>query len=172
VRRPDLVQAVVAHEFPWRFTHHLPNRSQVVALLEIGSFVVRGRQTDAAETLLRSAYGYRDGGTAWDDFPEAWRRIARENASAALADFVNSVGTYPSRRDLAAVEVPVVCSYGERSPANMFRLTRLLAEAIPAARTQRIEGAGHAAPFDATANFVRLIADTAAASTETLPTPA
>ncbi len=42
----------------------------------------------------------------------------------------------------------------------MVRLTRWLAGAIPTARTQQIEGAGHAAPFDATTNFVQLIADT------------
>jgi pimeloyl-ACP methyl ester carboxylesterase len=42
----------------------------------------------------------------------------------------------------------------------MIRLVRSLASAIPTARTQRIAGAGHAAPFDATANFVQLIADT------------
>jgi pimeloyl-ACP methyl ester carboxylesterase len=30
VRRPDLVQVVIAHEFPWRFTRHLPTASQVV----------------------------------------------------------------------------------------------------------------------------------------------
>jgi pimeloyl-ACP methyl ester carboxylesterase len=160
VRRPDLVRVVVAHEFPWRFTRHLPTASQVAALLEIGSFVLRGRETDAAEALLRNAYAYRDGGTAWHAFPEEWRRIARDNARAALVDFVNSIGTYPSRMDLATVRVPVVCSYGARSPTSMFRLTRLLAAAIPTARTHRIEEAGHAAPFDATTNFVRLIADT------------
>jgi hypothetical protein len=42
----------------------------------------------------------------------------------------------------------------------MVGFTRSLAAAIPTARTQRIEGAGHAAAFDASANFVRLIADT------------
>jgi pimeloyl-ACP methyl ester carboxylesterase len=42
----------------------------------------------------------------------------------------------------------------------MFRLVRSLAAAIPTARMHRIEGAGHAAPFDAPTNFVRLIADT------------
>jgi pimeloyl-ACP methyl ester carboxylesterase len=42
----------------------------------------------------------------------------------------------------------------------MFRLTRSLASAIPNARTHQIEVAGHAAPFDATTNFVQLIADT------------
>ena len=160
VRRPDLVRVVVAHEFPWRYTRHLPTASQVAALLEIGSLVLRRRQTDAVEALLRNAYTYREGGTAWDAFPEDWRRIAKENARAALVDFVNSIGTYPSRMDLANVNVPVVCSYGARSPTSMFRLTRLLASAIPTARIHQIEGAGHAAPFDATTNFVRLIADT------------
>jgi pimeloyl-ACP methyl ester carboxylesterase len=42
----------------------------------------------------------------------------------------------------------------------MFRLVRSLASAIPTASTHRIEGAGHAAPFDATENFVQVIADT------------
>jgi pimeloyl-ACP methyl ester carboxylesterase len=159
VRRPDLVRVVVAHEFPWRFTRRLPDTAQVAALVRIGSFALRGRPGDAAEALLRSAYSYRDGGTAWDAFPEEWRRAGRENASAALADFRNSIGVYPSRSDLASIEVPVVCSYGARSPDSMLRLVRSLASAIPTATTREIEGAGHAAPFDATANFVRLIAD-------------
>jgi pimeloyl-ACP methyl ester carboxylesterase len=121
---------------------------------------LRGRDSDAAETLLRSAYAYRDGGSAWDAFPEEWRRAGRENAKAALVDFRNSIGVYPTRADLATIHVPVVCSYGARSPGSMFRLVRLLAAAIPTARAQRIEGAGHAAPFDATNNFVQLIAGT------------
>jgi pimeloyl-ACP methyl ester carboxylesterase len=160
VRRSDLVQAVVAHEFPWRFTRHLPTASQVGALARIGSLAFLRRKCDAAEVLLRSAYAYRDGGSAWDAFPEEWRRAGRDNAGAALADFRNSVRSYPSADELATIEVPVVCSYGERSPDSMFRLVRSLAAAIPTARTHRIEGAGHAAPFDATTNFVRLIADT------------
>jgi pimeloyl-ACP methyl ester carboxylesterase len=160
VRRPELVRVVVAHEFPWRFTRHLPAVSQVAALAKIGSLALRGRHADAAETLLRSAYTYRDGGSAWDLFPEEWRRAGRENARAALADFRSSIGAYPSRTDLATITVPVLCTYGSRSPDSMFRFTRSLAAAIPTARTHRIEGAGHAALFDATTNFVQLISDT------------
>jgi pimeloyl-ACP methyl ester carboxylesterase len=159
VRRPDLVRAVIAHEFPWRFTRHLPAASQVAALTKIGWFALRGRESDAAEALLCSAYAYRDGGSAWDAFPEEWRRAGRENARAALADFRNSITSYPAAEDLATIDTPVVCSYGARSPDAMFRLVRSLASAIPAAKTHRIEGAGHAAPFDATANFVQVIAD-------------
>jgi pimeloyl-ACP methyl ester carboxylesterase len=159
VRRPDLVGMVIAHEFPWRFTRHLPTVSQVVALARIGSLALRGRQGEAAEALLRSAYSYRDGGSAWDAFPEAWPRAARDNARPTLVDLRNSIGSYPSATELGTVEVPVVCSYGARSPTSMAGLVRSLAAAIPTARTQRIEGAGHALAFDAPANFMQLIAD-------------
>ena len=160
VRRPELVGVVIAHEFPWRFTRHLPTASQVVALARIGSLVLRGRHGDAAEALLRSAYSYRDGSSAWDTFPEAWRQAARDNARATLADFRNSIGSYPSPTELATILVPVVCTYGARSPTSMVGLVRSLAAAIPTASTQQIEGAGHAVNFDATANFVQLITDT------------
>lgn len=159
VRRADLVRTVVAHEFPWRFTRHRPAGPQVAALLRIAAFAIRGRERDAAEALLRGAYTYRDGASAWDAFPEAWRHAGRENARAALADFRNSIGTYPSAADLAAVRVPVICSYGSRGPESMARLVRALAAAIPTATAERLEGSGHAAPFDATERFVRLIAD-------------
>jgi pimeloyl-ACP methyl ester carboxylesterase len=95
---------------------------------------------------LLAAYTYRDGRTAWDAFPEQWRRIARENARPALLDFRNSIGNYPSPADLANVAVPVVCAYDARSPNSIIRLTRSLAAAIPTARTHQIDGAGHAAP--------------------------
>jgi pimeloyl-ACP methyl ester carboxylesterase len=160
VRRPDRVRAVVAHEFPWRFTRHLPDPAQVATLTRVGWLTLRGRTSDAAEALLRSVYAYRDGGTAWDAFPQEWRRAARENATATLADLVNSIGVHPSAADLATVRVPVVCTYGSRSPDSMFRLVRSLATAIPRARTRRIDGAGHAAPFDAAGDFVQVIADT------------
>jgi 3-oxoadipate enol-lactonase len=158
VRRPDLLRAVVAHEFPWRFARHLPTASQVKALATIGSLALGRRYGDAAETLLRSAYTYRDGRSAWDAFPEEWRRAGRNNAKAALADFRNSIADYPSARDLATVDVPVVCTYGVRSPTSMIRLVRSLADAIPTGSTRQIDGAGHAAPFDATTNFVQVVA--------------
>jgi pimeloyl-ACP methyl ester carboxylesterase len=160
VRRAGLVRVVVAHEAAWRANRHLPNVSQLAALTRVGWLAARGRHGDAAEALLRAVYTYRDGGTAWDAFPEAWRRAARDNGRAALRDFRNSIGSHPSRPELASIAVPVVCSYGARSPDNIVRLTRSLAAAIPTARTQRIEGAGHAAAFDAPSSFVQLIADT------------
>jgi pimeloyl-ACP methyl ester carboxylesterase len=160
VRRPDLVRAVIEHEGPWRFTRHLPTRSQVTTFLAMGSFVLRGRPSDAADALLRSAYTYREGGSAWDAFPEEWRRVGSENAKATLWDFLTTIGNHPTVKDLATITAPVVCSYGARSPDFMVRCTRSFAAAIPTARVHRIDGAAHAAPFDARANFVQLIGDT------------
>ena len=95
--------------------------------------------------------------------PEQWRQAGRENARAALADFLNSVGNRPTARELASIEVPVVCSYGARSLDSMAQLVSSLSWAVPGASLHRIEGTGHAAPFDATAGFVELIADAVAA---------
>lgn len=166
VRRPDLVQAVVEHEGPWRFTRHIPPRSKAMSLATVGSLVVRGRRRDAAEALLRSAYGYREGGSAWDAFPEAWREVGRQNATQTLWDLIITIGNHPSAADLATVRVPVVCSYGARSPDFMNRRTRGLAAAIPTASVHVIEGAAHAAPFDAPENFVKLVVDTIPSSTK------
>jgi pimeloyl-ACP methyl ester carboxylesterase len=168
VRRPDLVRVAVAHEFPWRFTRQRPTVAQVKAMGKIGVLALLGRHADAAEVLLRTAYTHRDGGSSWAAFPEEWRRTGRENGRAALADFRNSIITYPSASDLATIEVPVVCTYGARSPDSMVRLVRSLATAIPTAKTQRIEGSGHAVAFDATSNFVKMIAAAITPETMTL----
>ena len=160
VRRPDLVKAIVSHEFPWRMIFHAPTASQLATFARMGSLVLRRREADAVEVLLHAAYAYRDGGSAWDAFPEGWRRAGRENARATLRDFLASIGNYPSRADLSTVDVPIVCSYGSRSPDFMVRLTRSLASAIPTATTAVVDGAAHAAPFDAPADFVELIETT------------
>lgn len=54
----------------------------------------------------------------------------------------------------------------------MVGLVRSLAAAIPTASARQIEGAGHAAPFDATTNFVQVIADAIASSERGLATEA
>lgn len=159
LRCPDLVRAVVAHESPWRVTRQPPTVSQLAALTRMGWLASRGRDSEAAEVFLRFAYTYRDGETAWGAFPEEWRRTAQENATAALADIRIAIGGYPSAKELATVKRPVVCSYGARSTHTMARVIRALARAIPTAKVAEIQGAGHAAAFDAPASFVQAIVE-------------
>ena len=159
VRRPDLVRVVVAHEFPWQLTRHLPTRSQIITGAKMTALVLSGRPVVAADVLLRAAYAYRGGGSAWDAFPEEWRQIARDNAKPTLADFRNSIRNCPTGVELAAINTPVFCTYGARSPTWMVRLVQMLGASIPAGKTLEIEGAGHAAPFDAPDRFVDVVSD-------------
>jgi pimeloyl-ACP methyl ester carboxylesterase len=156
VRRPDLVRAVIVHEAAWRALRH-PDASGLRTLARMQWLAWRGRYGEAAETLLRWVYSYRDGGSAWDAFPEAWRQTARENGRSVVADLKNSMGGYPRAQDLAAITPPVVCTYGSRSRSFMRPLTRSLARAIPTATVREIDGTAHAVPFDAPGAFAQVI---------------
>jgi pimeloyl-ACP methyl ester carboxylesterase len=158
VRRPDLVRAVVVHEAAWRALRH-PDASGLGALARMQWLAWRGRYSEAAETLLRWVYSYRDGGSAWDAFPEAWRQTARQNGRPVVADLKNSMGGYPRATDLATITAPVVCTYGSRSRSYMRPLTRSLAQAIPAASVRQIDGTAHAVAFDAPGTFAQVITE-------------
>lgn len=158
VRRPDLVRAVVAHESPWRATRHL-SASGLGTLVTVEWAARRGRHAEAVDVLLRWVYAYRDGGSAWDAFPEEWRRTARENGGAVVADLRGTLRSYPRARDLAKITSPVVCTYGSRSRSYMRSVTRSLAQAIPTARACEIDGAAHAVPFDAPHEFAQVIVE-------------
>ena len=73
VRRPDLVRAVVVHEAAWRALRH-PSASGLNTLGRMQWLAWRGRYPEAAETLLRWVYAYRE----WriDDLgsasPQSW----------------------------------------------------------------------------------------------------
>ena len=156
VRRPDLVRAVVVHEAAWRALRH-PDASGLCTLARMQWLAWRGRYPDAAETLLRWVYSYRDGGSAWNSFPGQWRQTARENGRSVVADLKSSMGGYPRGQDLATITAPVVCTYGSRSRSYMRPLTRSLARAIPTASVREIDGTAHAVPFDAPGTFAQVI---------------
>ncbi len=158
VRRPDLVRAVVVHEAAWRALRH-PDASGLATLARMQWLAWRGRYGQAAETLLRWVYSYRDGGSTWDAFPEAWRQTARDNGRSVVADLKGSMGGYPRATDLATITAPVVCTYGSRSRTYMRPLTRSLAHAIPTASVREIDGTAHAVPFDAPGNFAQVITE-------------
>jgi pimeloyl-ACP methyl ester carboxylesterase len=158
VRRPDLVRAVVIHEAAWRAMRH-PDVSGLGTLARMQWLAWRDRYPQAAETLLRWVYAYRDGGSAWDAFPEQWRRSARENGRSVVADLRATMGGHPRPQDLAKITVPVVCTYGSRSRTYMRSITRSLAQAIPTASLREIDGAAHAVPFDAPGNFAQVIVE-------------
>lgn len=158
--RPDLVLAVVAHESPWHVTRHRPTIQQVAALSRMNWLATRRRYPEALAVFLRFAYTYRDGGSAWERFPEEWRQTASDNARPALADIRIAIGGYPSATQLAAVDRPVVCSCGERSAQTIVQVTHALAKTVPGAVFKQIPGVGHAAAFDDPRTFAELVLST------------
>jgi len=158
-RRPDLVRSVVAHEAPWRPFRSAPTLSAVAPAAKMVALALRGRDSDAVEVFLRLAYSYRDGGSGWDTFPEKWRTAARDNAEPSLADLRIAMRGSPSQAEMAKVASPVLCTYGSRSVEGRARMVRSLARAIPTARALRVDGAGHAAAFEAPDNFVRIVSE-------------
>jgi pimeloyl-ACP methyl ester carboxylesterase len=164
VRRPDLVRAVVVHEAPWRALRH-PTVSALVTLARMEWLTLNRRHSAAADVLLRYVYAYRDGGSAWDAFPDKWRQIARHHGRAVVSDLHSTLGERPRARDLATITVPVCCTYGSRSRTYMRSTMRALADVIPTATLREIAGAAHAAPFDAADEFVQAIASVMTSAT-------
>ena len=156
VRRPDVVSAVVVHEAAWRAMRH-PEPSGLRALTRMEWRARRGHYDEAAEVLLRWVYGYRDGGSAWDAFPAAWREIARQNGRSVVVDLRSSLRSYPSAGELASIMCPVTCTYGSRSRSYMRAVMTGLALAIPSASVREINRSAHAVSFDAPDNFVTVI---------------
>ena len=156
VRRPDLVRAVVVHETPWRALLH-PSTQSLGTLVRTQSLAWRGHYAEAAETLLRFVYSYRDGGSAWDLFPAEWRRTAAEHGRSVVADLRCTMGSYPRADELAKITPLVVCTYGARSRSYMKSITRSLTKTIPTATVHEIDGAAHAVAFDAPGAFAQLI---------------
>jgi len=165
-QRPDLVSAVVAHEPAWP-TGQPPPPSAVAALSKTAWYFFRRRDSQAVEAFLQWAYSYRDGGSAWDRFPAAWRQTAIDNAQAVRADFGLRLGRYPGARELASISLPVVLCCGGRSAPMLETMTRRVARMVPAAVVRHIDRAGHAVAFDAPAEFAKVILDASSACSGT-----
>jgi hypothetical protein len=88
----------------------------------------------------------------WDArsaFPEEWRRAAAENAQAALADFRIAVGGYPSAKELAVVTRPVLAVRARGVTGHWCAWLVLWPASSQTAQRSEIQGAAHAAAFDA-----------------------
>jgi pimeloyl-ACP methyl ester carboxylesterase len=152
-------------------TRRPPTLTEIKALSAMQVHVRRGRAEQAVTAFLNFAFTDRLGHNSWASFPEEWRAIARAHAQPALTDFRIAVGAYPTKRQLAAIQAPVLCTYGERSSLKMIRLTRGLSHLIPTATLAEIPGAAHAAAFDAPDEFARVVLTAASAATSTANEP-
>lgn len=76
-----------------------PTIPQLAAFSRMGWLVARGRHAEAVAAFLRFAYSYRDGGSAWDAFPEEWRRAATRTRRRHLPTSVSPSAATHRRRN-------------------------------------------------------------------------
>ncbi len=162
VQRSDLVSALILHEPPFHAKKH-PDLSTIGPLLRVQTLRLLRRERRAAEAFLRWAYAYRDGGSAFDAFPAAWRQAALDHAGLVLRDLDIATGEHLTRARLAAITCPAVCSFGERGSPAIAKLVRGLAAMLPQAELVGVPGAGHAVHFDQPQAFAELISERTAA---------
>lgn len=98
--------------------------------------VVAERGLDAVgETVLREVFG------AWEELPEAYRKIFTENGPALLAEIRG--GERTDNALLSGLEVPMLVVAAEESPEPLRHGAEALQQALPKARRARV-GGGHA----------------------------
>jgi esterase len=132
-----------------------PERVCALALLEGGGFALSETamrwETDLAErvyaaaedmktvgeTLLRGALG----DAAWEGLPDEAKQMFTANGPAIVAEFRGG-DLDVSATELGTVAQPTLLVAGEDSPPAFAEVTNLLAEALPSARVERVEG-GH-----------------------------
>jgi 3-oxoadipate enol-lactonase len=97
------------------------------------------------------------------DAPDALRRRVAEmqrrafDRQAEAEDATEAADPLEDPEGLAAIEAPTLVAVGEFDKSDFLEGARLLAEALPVARLEVIEGAGHLAPLETPAVFRELV---------------
>ncbi|WP_330297689.1 alpha/beta fold hydrolase [Streptomyces sp. NBC_00503] len=145
-RRPELFRTITAHEPPLMAMV----AGDPAALAEMGT---AGASIEAVLGLLRKGE-YEQGARlfveevamgpgTWDRLPQRARDTFVHNAPTFLDEQSDPDWATVDLEGLSRCEVPVLLSGGTESPAWLGTVLDHLAEALPRARRQRLEGAGH-----------------------------
>jgi pimeloyl-ACP methyl ester carboxylesterase len=144
---PGLIRAVVAYEPPQPWLPFWANHSA-------GSVVesADGTPADAAERFMRRMVGDE----IWERLPARTRQQRRAEGPALVAE-LRSLRTGAPPFDAAAITVPVILGHGSNSRPHHVKGTRWLAEQMPNAELEVVEGAGHGGHRSHPAAFAALI---------------
>jgi pimeloyl-ACP methyl ester carboxylesterase len=161
IRRPELVRSLVLAEPPVLplFMSTPPRASELLPLLvrrprtalTLLSFTARTfapvwrafRRGDDEAALERFAHGVL-GKEAYERLPEQRKQQARENLNTLRAQILGEPFPPLSDDDVRGVAAPTLLMTGERTPANLLRMTDRLEELLPNAERIEIAGASHA----------------------------
>jgi pimeloyl-ACP methyl ester carboxylesterase len=147
-QRPDLVDTAAVHEPPLVGLLE-GTRDQVLTstlsaldadLTVVGDLIRSGDHGDAAECFVEHV---ALGPGTWSGLTEAFRSVLEGNAPTYLDELADQTGLSIDTAALATTKVPLLLTYGTTSPAIFPAVINRLAQLLPAARVEVLEGAGH-----------------------------
>ena len=146
--RPDLVATAAVHEPPL-FGLLEGTRDQALAselsvvdadLAVVRDLIGSGDHRDAAEYFIEHV---ALGPGTWDRLPEAFRSVLEANAPTYLDELADETALSIDTAALATTMVPLLLTHGTESPELFPAVITELAQLVPAARVEVLEGAGH-----------------------------
>jgi pimeloyl-ACP methyl ester carboxylesterase len=161
--RRDLVVTAAVHEPPLFGllegtqdpTLHQQLASTNAELAIVRELLVAGRHREAAEHFVENV---ALGAGTWTQLPEHFRATLERNAPTYLDEMDDDTALTIDTAALAATTVPLLMTYGTRSPTIFPAVIAELARLTPA-RVEVIDGAGHVPHLTHTEHWVsRLVA--------------
>jgi pimeloyl-ACP methyl ester carboxylesterase len=146
--RPDLVASAAVHEPPlWGLLEGTrdPVLVDELATADAELEVVRdmigsGDHRGAAEHFVEHV---ALGPGTWTQLPDAFRSVLEANAPTFLDELADETALSIDAAALASTDVPLLLTHGTASPVLFTAVIAELAQLVPAARVEVLEGAGH-----------------------------
>jgi pimeloyl-ACP methyl ester carboxylesterase len=160
-RRPELFRSLVAHEPPLlAVVGDDPAARAAVAQTQasLGAVVARVEACDLAGGAQQYVEEVALGPGGWATLREPVREVMITNASAVAEEMRDPALAGVDLEALAEIDVPILLTKGDQSPAWLYGIVDCLEETIGRARAATIRGAGHNPHATHPAEFATLVA--------------
>jgi pimeloyl-ACP methyl ester carboxylesterase len=153
--RPDLVSSLVLVEPPL----HAKKHPSLAFLRAFAKLTIQRRRDEraAAETFLRWATRFTDGGSGYELAPPADREEMLGNASAILAELDTGTDESLKLEAVGSIRGPVTLVVGGRSDRVFPKAVGRIAKVLPDARVERLAQAGHGIPIEQPEELAALV---------------
>jgi pimeloyl-ACP methyl ester carboxylesterase len=160
-RRPELFRSLVVHEpaLPAIVGDDPAARAAIAQTqASLGAVMERVEACDLAGGAEQFVDEVALGPGGWATLPEPMREIMITNASAVAEEMRDPALAGVDLEALAEIDVPILLTQGDQSPAWFHGIVDRLAETIGRARVVTIPGAGHNPHATHPAEFAALVA--------------
>lgn len=146
--RPDLIVSAAVHEPPlWGLLEGTRDQALVnelttadAELAVVRDKIISGDHRGAAEHFVEHV---ALGPGMWEQLPDAFRSVLEANAPTYLDELADETALSIDTAALASIDVPLLLTHGTESPALFAAVISELAQLVPKARVEVLDGAGH-----------------------------